>query len=277
MIQAIGSHFINSNKLSSIDEISYCIQDKNDIIYEVIRFFNYKPLFLENHLDRFLLNFNLTPEEITTRKKQLTRNLYELITENGQPYGNIRFQFNHNLVDSFCAWLVPFSYPTDTQYKEGVLVKSFQAERNEPNIKARDIQLRQHVDVFIQANNIYEAILINEEGLITEGSRSNIFFIQDELVATPPLTMVLPGVTRQKIIQLVHENRLNFEEKLIHINDLKNFEGCFISGTSPKILPIAFFNKVHMNINNKLLSNLLKLYNKHIDSYLTHFSWECTY
>jgi len=273
MIQATGSYFIHNNKLSLIDDIRYCIQDKDDIIYEVIRFFDFKPLFLDDHLDRFLMNFNLRPEEIINRKKQLTSNLHVLIKENGLPYGNIRFQFNHNSTGSFCAWLVPFSYPTDEQYIEGVRVKSFQAERNEPNIKTRDIRLRQHADEFLRAHDVQEAILVNEEGLITEGSRSNVFFIQDNLVVTPPLSLVLPGVTRQKIILLIHENKLNFAEKLIHVNDIKNFESCFISGTSPKILPVAYFNTMQMNVNNKLLILLVRLYNQHIDNYLTRFKW----
>lgn len=274
MIHAKGSHFIHSNKLALIEEFEHCIQDKNDIIYEVIRFINFKPLFLEDHLDRFLLNFNFNPETIRNYKVQLSDNLHILIKENGKASGNIRFQFKHNLTDSFCAWLIPHTYPTKKEYKEGVLVKRYHAERQEPNIKARDIKLRNEVDQFIKEQKIYETVLINDEGQITEGSRSNIFFIQNNIIVTPPLSMVLPGITRQKILSLIEENHLYFKESIIQVTELQNFESCFISGTSPKILPVAHFDEKQMEVNNKLLLKLIELYNQHIDNYLKNFRWK---
>ncbi|MCB2209171.1 MAG: aminotransferase class IV [Bacteroidetes bacterium] len=273
MIQATGSHFIISNKLVSVDEIDYCLQDQNDIIYEVIRFTDFKPLFLQDHLERFLLNFYFDPETIRFHKERLTESLHKLINENGQSDGNIRFQFNHNLADSFCAWLVPHTYPTREEYEKGVLVKRYCAERQEPNIKSRDIKLRVDTDQFIKKQKIYEAILINDEGQITEGSRSNIFFIQKNIILTPPLSMVLPGITRQKILSLIEKNQFYYKECIIKISEIQNFESCFISGTSPKILPVAYFDEKRMEVNNKLLLKLIELYNQHIDNYLKDFRW----
>ncbi len=274
MIQSIGDYFINDDEIISIAQIDHSIQDKDDIIYEVIRFMDGKPLFLEDHLDRFLQTFQFTHQEIKKYKSLLTKSISLLIEKNNQMEGNIRFQFKNNDTTSFCAWLIPHLYPRSEQYNNGVCVKSYYAERQAPQLKARDIKLRYGTDQFIEEEKIYEAILVSADGQITEGSRSNIFFLKNNFIVTPPLSMVLPGITRQRILNLFKENNVRFEERLIYITEVQNFESCFISGTSPKILPVARFDDTQMNVNHSLLKKLIRLYNQEIETYLEQFIWK---
>jgi len=125
MIQVLGNYFVSNNMVISVDHFNDFIQDKNDIIYEVVRFISFKPLFLEDHLDRFLMTFNILPDDIRTHSNQITKSSQLLIEKNGISFGNLRFQFNNNQTNSFCAWLVPYSYPTSQQYRNGVHVRSF--------------------------------------------------------------------------------------------------------------------------------------------------------
>lgn len=274
MISAIGNYFISNYGLIPLDEIDFHIQDNDDIIYEVIRFVDEKPLFLEDHFMRFLKSFNFTTEEIEKQKKLFTNSIKTLIEKNNRKEGNIRYQFNNNDTHLFCAWMVPHRYPTRRQYKLGVAVKSYLAERHEPNIKTRDIKLRDGADQFIKESNIYEAILINTMGQVTEGSRSNIFFIKNNLFVTPPIAMALPGITRQKIIKLLRQHGFIYNERPIYTSEIQNFDSCFISGTSPKILPVARMDHVQMDVNHSLLLEITGLYNQEIDTYMAQFSWE---
>lgn len=274
MISATGDYFVTNKELISVQFIDNHVQDKNDVIYEVVRFINSKPLFLEDHIERFMNFFLLENEKKEVWISMITRRIRVLIEENKISNGNLRFQFNENSPNSFCAWIIPSKYPSEQQYYKGVTIKTYLGIRNKPNFKARNINLRRDVDTFIEENKIYEAILVNSEGFLTEGSRSNIFFIQDDIFITPPLSMVLPGITRQKIIELTKTKKLQFEERLIRTEDIRNYSTCFISGTSPKILPVARINNIKMDVKNKLMLNLIKLFNQQINEYIKMFRWE---
>ena len=273
MILVIGEKFICNDKIISVTQIDQHVKDQNEIIYEVMRFIDSKPLFLRDHLDRFLSAFHFGVDKNNYYKTLLSNYIRKLIDCNNLENGNVRFQFNNNNSQLFCAWLIPFKYPTAQQYKEGVSVNTYSRERTDPNIKSRDIKLRFDVDDFIVKREIYEAILINPDGKITEGSRSNIFFIENKLIISPPLAMILPGITRQKIISLIHEHGFHFEERTVRISEINRFESCFISGTSPKILPVKKIDEQYMIIENPLLKRLIQLYDKLIDTYLENFTW----
>lgn len=274
MIHSAGVYFVSNNEFFPLNRIDQCIEDKNDIIYEVIRFIEGKPLFLEDHLNRFLHTFHFNQEDIKKHRSPLIENIRLLIEKNKIAEGNIRFQFNNNDTHSFCAWIIPHRYPSVDQYKKGVGLKSYYAERQEPRIKARDIKLRDGADQIIKEQEVYEVILINSEDQITEGSRSNIFFIKNNLFITPPLSLVLPGITRQKIIQLLKDNDFKFEERPVQVNEINSFDSSFISGTSPKILPVALFDKVPMQVEHPLLFKLISLYDQQIELNLANFRWD---
>ena len=257
MIPVIGEKFIYKDKIISVTQINKHVKDQNEIIYEVLRFIDSKPLFLEDHLDRFLGGFHFGVVKNNYYKTLITHHIRKLIDINNLENGNIRFQFNNNNSPLFCAWLVPFKYPTTQQYTEGVFVNTYARERIDPNVKSRDIKLRFEVDDFIVNRGIYEAILINSEGKITEGSRSNIFFIENKRIISPPSAMILPGITRQKIISLIFEHGFHFEEHSVHMSEINSFKSCFISGTSPKILPVKKIDENSMIIDNPVLQQLI--------------------
>ncbi len=65
----------------------------------------------------------------------------------------------------------------------------------------------------LQESKAYEALLVNEEGYITEGSRSNVFLIKDGVIYTPADRDVLLGITRAKVIDLIRDYGFPFQKK----------------------------------------------------------------
>ena len=273
MIQVTGKHFITHNSLIPVKFIDNYVGDEDDTIYEVVCVVQFTPLFLEEHLARFLSSLVSVYKDksLVVNKQLISERIRKLIRKNNISFGNIRFQFNSNNTKQFRAWFIPAAYPSRQQYTEGVSVKTLPAKRTNPNIKTRNKKLRNDADEFIINHHVYEAILVNQEGYLTEGSRSNIFFISNEIFFTPPQSDVLQGVTREKIISLLTNNNLHFKERLIHISELNSFQSCFISGTSVKVLPVATINEVTMDVQNNLLKNLIYLYNSLIERYLESF------
>jgi branched-chain amino acid aminotransferase len=273
MTEATGSYLVANGQIIPVAELDNYVEDLNNTIYEVLRVIDYKPLFVGEHVDRLISSFGLIHKDISPYRNQILNGIRQLIEKNDLSHGNIRFQFNKNDTEQFRAWYVPARYPTEQQYKTGVRLATFHAARQDPNIKTRDIELRQKADELIQKQDIYEVILVNEEGFLTEGSRSNIFFIDNNLFVTPPLSFVLPGVTRQKIIELIKNNNLTIKEETVRPEELSRFSACFITSTSAKVLPVSAINGIGKDVNNKWLRLISEQYNLLIEDYLAGFNW----
>ena len=103
-------------------------------------------------------------------------------------------------------------------------------------------------------------LLVNREGRITEGSRSNVFFIRGREVWTAPSDRVLLGVTRSKVIDVIREAGLDLHFKSVREDHLASFDAAFISGTSPKVLPIASIGDISYDVNDPVLRDIMKRY-----------------
>jgi D-alanine transaminase len=87
-----------------------------------------------------------------------------------------------------------------------------------------------------------EAILIRN-GNVTEGAASNVFVIRDGVIRTPPKdNCVLPGITRDVVIELAHKHGVPCEETTITETDLKNADEIWVTSSTREILPITRLN-----------------------------------
>lgn len=210
-------------------------------VYEVIRFIDGLPVFFDAHFDRFLSSCQLAGVRHPIERQSLASKLVELAQMNGVSSCNLKYLVNvtDNSVDFF-AGFVESSYPTEQMYHHGVSVGLLYEERVNPNAKVLNQSLRSRADAMIADKGYYEVALVNHQHRITEGSRSNLFFIDgDGTVITAPLGDVLGGITRQVILEELQRLNLPFIERTVGVDDLDSIVGGFISGTSPSVLPIA--------------------------------------
>ncbi|MEG0641800.1 MAG: aminotransferase class IV, partial [Clostridium sp.] len=123
----------------------------------------------------------------------------------------------------------------------------------------------------LKEKECFEAILVNDDGYVTEGSRSNLFFIRDNTLYTTQGKDVLLGITRKRIIDLAKKNGVNVIEKPIHIDELSGFSSLFISGTSPKVLPIKSVDNINYLTKDTLLLKIISIYDSEIISYMDNY------
>lgn len=87
-------------------------------------------------------------------------------------------------------------------------------------------------------NGLRECIFVRN-GLITEGSHSNIFFVIDKTLYThPESNLVLPGITRKNVIRIAREAGINIREEALNDNRLRFAQEAFITNTSAEITPV---------------------------------------
>ena len=119
----------------------------------------------------------------------------------------------------------------------------------------------------INENHVFELLLVNHDGYITEGSRTNVFFVKQDKLYTPPSDKVLMGITRKHIYNTMKIYDITIIEKLIHVSELDDYEGVFLTGTSIKILTIAKIDHICYSQQNSFIYSLIDKFNKYIDNY----------
>ena len=207
------------------------------LIYEVIRIIDGAALFFREHYDRFLNSGAGTATNIDISYLAFLKMTAHFIDSMDKVNFNLKVILDPSTQDLY-LFENPSSYPEASLYETGVHTELMDYLRNDPNAKITNQELTDLANHKRQETGAYELLLVDPFGDITEGSRSNLFFIQNGKLFTPPLNSVLPGVTRQRIIETAQTINLSVSETRIKANQLSQFQGAFISGTSPKILPI---------------------------------------
>lgn len=234
---------------------------KSKVIYEVLRVIDGKPLFLKEHFERMENSFKLINKKIPLSYELIHSKINSLIKSKNDKDGNIKMTYDID-VNEFKVFYIEHFYPTEQMYKDGVKVIFYFGERENPNAKIVNNEFRSKVTKEIELNNSYEAILVDRNGNITEGSKSNIFMIKDGVLITSPVDAVLPGVTRNKIIEAAKLLNIQVKEEEYSYLNVDKLDAMFISGTSPKVLPIKCVGDIKFNVNNFVLKSLMDGYDE---------------
>jgi branched-chain amino acid aminotransferase len=240
-------------------------------VYEVLRIIESKPLFWEDHYIRFINSINGASLNISISKKEYRNELFNCIKKNNLKNGNVKISCIcfHDDRFSVVSEIIPHKYPTKSDYKDGVKTKSANITRYNPSLKIWNNDLRSFADDLIEKHNVYEIIYLNEHNCLTEGSRSNLFFIKDNFLFSPPEKEILSGITRKYIIECVKQiDGFTYQEKNISYYEIKNFDAAFISGTSPKVLPVKTIDSFDFDVNNSYLRAIMQCYDNQIAKYL---------
>ncbi|MGM0620278.1 MAG: aminotransferase class IV [Bacteroidota bacterium] len=259
----IHNFFIFNGELKPVSDF---IPSENDGgVYEVLRVVKGIPLFSEEHMERFFASAALAGKAIRYEKLEILSFIQKLISANKVLFGNILISCKVNLK----AFFIAHQYPKASEYKTGVKCGILHGERQNPNAKIFHTNVRHQADKLIAAKGYYEVMLVDQYNRVTEGSRSNVFLVNENVVVTPPGNEVLLGITRQKTIQLAKESGLVFEEHDVFLSDIANFQAVFITGTSPKILPVSQIENLKFDPQNNVMQFLIKSYEKLILEYIS--------
>lgn len=155
----------------------------------------------------------------------------------------------HGFEDGFTVFAVPFGRYVDKEEGADVMVSSWR--RNSDNaIPARAKVCGAYVNSALAKtdavlNGFDEAIVLNENGHVSEGSAENLFIVRDGCLITPPVTEnILEGITRATIIQLAREELgLETVERAIDRTELYVAEEAFFCGTGVQVAAIATIDR----------------------------------
>jgi branched-chain amino acid aminotransferase len=211
---------------------------------------------LTEHLQRLQNSAQLLNMELPYTVEDLRTASMDLIAANGvaecylRPiaffgYGELGVAAGGNPVD-----VVIMSWPWGTYLgaeglKNGIRAKISSWTRVGPNViphvaKATGIYLNSMLAV-MEANRAGydEAILLTDDGFIADGSGENVFLVKDGTIYTPDLSAsILPGITRDTIIQIAQDLGYTVVEKQLIRTDLYLADEVFMTGTAAEVTPL---------------------------------------
>jgi branched-chain amino acid aminotransferase len=211
---------------------------------------------LTDHLKRLENSARLLYMDLAYSVDELRAVSLELIGINGLPecylrpiafygYGELGVSTAGNPVDVVIMSWPWGTYLGDEGLKNGIRAKVSSWKRIGPNTiphvaKATGVYLNSMLAV-TEANRAGydEAILLTDEGVVADGSGENVFVVHKDVLATPPLsTSILPGITRETVIEIAQDLGYTVEERNIIRSDLYLADEVFMTGTAAEVTPI---------------------------------------
>lgn len=235
-----------------LDEAKISVMDRGflfgDGIYEVIPAYSGSLFHFSEHMERLenslssirLVNPHDREQwlEILTPllDKNLDQSVYLQITRGVAAKRDHAFPENVTpTVFAMCSNIVPFE-----NLDSGVKAISVDDSRWELcNVKATTLLANILLKQQAVEKGCAEAILV-KDGYVTEGAASNIFAVIDGILITPPQGCeILPGITRDVILEIARQNNISYSEDIISLDALKTASEIWLTSSTREIVPVV--------------------------------------
>lgn len=215
-------------------------------VFDLLRTLNGKPLFLEEHITRLQTSARQIGMELPWNSQKLIDIVMQTLQHNSFEESNIRIVVTGGSSPDF---ITPQGKPRllvlitrapelpQRWYTEGVKIITFASERSIPGAKSIDyvtatIALKQARD-----QNAIEALYVDRNGCVREGTTSNLFAFYGDILVTPDRG-ILNGITRKAVLDLAAK-MMDVELRNLKLNDLLIADEVFITGTNKMIVPVV--------------------------------------
>jgi len=227
---------------------------------------------LTDHLQRLQNSARLLHLQLPYTTDEIRTASMELIVRNGLPscylrpiafvgYGELGVSAVANPIDVVIMSWPWGAYLGEDGMRAGIRAKISTWQRVGPNViphvaKATGIYLNSMLAV-TEANKAGydEAILLTAEGFVADGSGENIFVVKDGVLYTPDLsTGILPGITRDTVIQIAQDLGYTVVAKNLIRSDLHLADEVFMCGTAAEVTPIREVDDVEIGVGEITLA-----------------------
>jgi len=222
-----------------------------DGVYEVIRVWDGELFAFDEHFNRFLKSTTKIKIKIPYTKDYLKELIFKLIKENNVQLGSLFFQLTRGVAPRSHEFPPEFTKPVFTAFttEKGIPEKEqnngvavvFTDDIRWLLCEIKSINLLPNVLAKQKAKSkrCFEAVF-HRDGIITEGTLSNVFIVQDGKVITHPVSnLILNGITRQLVIKLAKKNNIPIIQQEFSNNQMVSADEVFLTSTIWEIIPVV--------------------------------------
>ncbi len=225
-------------------------------VYEGLRSYNGNILKPKEHYDRFHKSAAYLNFEIPYFSEELIKATQLLVDKGHYKDGYIRaiswcgskvMTVSHRNADVHTAiaiWERPINYP-EHFYTKGIKMNIAQWRRPDPStapVHSKAAGLYMISSLSKKSSEVAgfdDALMLDHRGNIAEATSSNIFFVIDGKLCTPPPTCFLNGITRLTCIDIARKLGIEVQERIMTLDDLSSVSEAFLTGTAIEILPVG--------------------------------------
>ncbi|RNF38639.1 branched-chain-amino-acid transaminase [Planococcus salinus] len=227
-----------------------------DGVFEGIRSYNGNVFRLEEHLGRLydsaksvMLEIPHTVEEMTTlvvetlRRNKLKDAYIRLVVSRG--IGNLGLDPFSCAKPNVIVIAEPLSIFPKALYETGIEIVSVASRRSRSDVlspKVKSLNYMNNILVKIEANlaGVSEALMLNDQGYVAEGSADNIFIVRNNKLLTPPgYVGALEGITRNAIMEVAAEKGYDVQEGVFTRHDVYVADEVFLTGTAAEVIAVV--------------------------------------
>ena len=210
---------------------------------------------LKEHVDRFFNSAHIGQMAIPFSKEEITNAIIETIKINALKESYIRplvfigdgamgiYPADNPIRVAIAVWEWG-AYLGDEGLKNGIRVKTSSFTRHHVNIMMTKAKIcGNYVNSVLAKREIThdgydEAVILDTEGYVCEATGENIFIVVNNHLKTPPLTSVLPGITRDSIMSIASDKGIKVIEERFTRDELYIAQEAFFTGTAAELTPI---------------------------------------
>ncbi len=258
-----------------------------DGIYETLRVYKGIIFKFDEHIDRLNRSAEMIGLTIPKEPDEIRKAVYKTIAANRQKEALVRITISRGagplgLDPSLCPkpTFVIISnkfrqYPS-AFYSKGMKVSVVKTRRNygpalDPRIKSLNFLNNVLAKIEAKKSGSYEALMLNYQGYLAEGTISNVFFVNKKnVLCTPSLKVgILEGITRGMILDIAGELGLNVREGCFRRKDMYNAREVFITNTSMEVMPVTRVDTVSIRGKARSITTIIhNQYKEKVSEYI---------
>jgi branched-chain amino acid aminotransferase len=247
-------------------------------IFDFLRTYGGKPFHLFDHLKRLEHSAKSIDLNLPLNIEEIRNIVLETLQRNHHKDSNVRIVVTGGqTADSIIPCGKPRLLIMVTEvcpcpqkwYEDGVKIITFPLERQIPAAKSLN-----YLSAILALKEAYhqqalEAVYTDRNDHLREGTTSNFFIFIDGKMITPGTEEILPGITRQVVLELA-EHEFEVQIRNIHIDELSRAQGAFLSSSSKEILPVVKVDDI--TIGNGKPCPQTRLVMKRFEEYTTRYA-----
>ena len=213
-------------------------------IFDFFKTLGHRPVFLDEHLDRFYHSAAQMRLEPGKDRQQLKAVIAELLQKNNIPDAGIKITLTGGYSPdgysitrpNMIITQLPLTLPDPAAFQKGLRLMSYPHQRQMPQVKSLDYLLAIWLQPLIKEKGA-DDVLYQFNDLVSECPRSNFFIVtEDDRVVTS--TQPLKGIIRMKTLEIARK-KFKVEERELRIGETRDAKEAFITSTTKHILPVV--------------------------------------
>jgi branched-chain amino acid aminotransferase len=219
-------------------------------IFDFFRTVHAKPLFVDEHLQRFYQSVQAMHLQVPHSSSELKQIIHELIEQSQLKEAGIRLMLTggysadsyHISTPNLLITCNPVKTSDEVLFQKGITAITYEHQRELPHIKSINYLMAVWLHPLLKEKGV-DDVLYSNNGIVTEFPRANVFIVTKENKLITPAQNILHGITRKFVLQQA-TTFMQTEERNISVDEIYNATEVFLTSTTRRVIPVLKIDDV---------------------------------